>query len=221
VDCADPGQFMADHDSVEFDPKAAGEAGGLAKIFLEHSSTTEEVKSCLKDLRVLNKGDFKLLLKWRLALREFVRELRGAAGGEGQSGAEGGEGEGEEGGAGGEEGEGEGGGGPRGAFGESEADIEAELAGRREEARLKARREKKKVRAAAAKLRERKALGMDHNSFEVPEDEDVFSLKTIQDRSAPTHTHSQSQSHSHIPAIAIAASPATDTDPATGTPQVT
>ena len=35
--------------------------------------TTPEVKSCCDDLKVLGKGDFKALLKWRIALREEVR----------------------------------------------------------------------------------------------------------------------------------------------------
>ena len=34
--------------------------------------TTEDVKANLDDLKVLGKGDFKALLKWRTALREEV-----------------------------------------------------------------------------------------------------------------------------------------------------
>lgn len=34
--------------------------------------TTEEVKSNLEDLKVLGKGDFKVLMNWRKALREEV-----------------------------------------------------------------------------------------------------------------------------------------------------
>lgn len=34
--------------------------------------TTPEVKANLDDLKVLGKGDFKALLKWRTALREEV-----------------------------------------------------------------------------------------------------------------------------------------------------
>lgn len=48
--------------------------------FLENPLTTEEVKACCGDLRVLNKGDFKMLLKWRLdmlkAEKEYVKELK-------------------------------------------------------------------------------------------------------------------------------------------------
>ena len=42
--------------------------------------TTEEVKECCADLRVLNKSDFKMLLKWRLdilkAEKDYVKQLR-------------------------------------------------------------------------------------------------------------------------------------------------
>lgn len=34
--------------------------------------TSSEVKANLNDLKVLGKGDFKALLKWRTALREEV-----------------------------------------------------------------------------------------------------------------------------------------------------
>ena len=48
--------------------------------FLENPLTTEEVKTCCGDLRVLNKGDFKMLLKWRLdmlkAEKEYIKELK-------------------------------------------------------------------------------------------------------------------------------------------------
>lgn len=35
--------------------------------------TTTDVKTNLSDLKVLGKGDFKALLKWRTALREQVQ----------------------------------------------------------------------------------------------------------------------------------------------------
>lgn len=34
--------------------------------------TTEDIKANLEDLKVLGKGDFKILMKWRTALREEV-----------------------------------------------------------------------------------------------------------------------------------------------------
>ena len=48
--------------------------------FKAHALTTDEVLACCADLRVLNKSDFKMLLKWRLdilkAEKEYVKELR-------------------------------------------------------------------------------------------------------------------------------------------------
>ena len=37
--------------------------------------TTEEVKACCADLRLLNKGDFKMLLKWRLEMLKQNKEV--------------------------------------------------------------------------------------------------------------------------------------------------
>ena len=46
-------------------------------MYLNSKYTDEEVKECCKDLRVLNKSDFKMLLKWRLnILKEFKEELK-------------------------------------------------------------------------------------------------------------------------------------------------
>jgi AdoMet-dependent rRNA methyltransferase SPB1 len=48
-----------------------------SKRYEKHEATTAEVKACIADLKVLNKKDFKLLLKWRAALREaFGDELK-------------------------------------------------------------------------------------------------------------------------------------------------
>ena len=53
--------------------------------------TTEEVKACCADLRLLNKSDFKLLLKWRLEMlkthKEEIKQRR-AEGHEGHEGHE-------------------------------------------------------------------------------------------------------------------------------------
>jgi AdoMet-dependent rRNA methyltransferase SPB1 len=216
VECADPGQFLADADKISFDAKdeeegadseaegddekeekglefhseelkqkkkeqgkANKKVAGLSGLYAEHSSTSEEVKACCRDLRVLNKGDFKLLLKWRLRLREFRAEVVKKAQGGGGSDDEGEVDDDEE----GEDGIGGGGGGGGGDEDsndeETEEGIMSALEARQQEARQKARREKKKQREAAAKLRVRKALGMAHNSFEAPVDESVFSLNAI------------------------------------------
>lgn len=37
--------------------------------------TTEEIKMCCADLRLLNKSDFKMLLKWRLEMLKQNKEV--------------------------------------------------------------------------------------------------------------------------------------------------
>jgi AdoMet-dependent rRNA methyltransferase SPB1 len=43
------------------------------KSWLKSDATTADVKANLDDLKVLGKGDFKALLKWRTAIREEVK----------------------------------------------------------------------------------------------------------------------------------------------------
>lgn len=43
------------------------------KKLLKSPLTTDEIKTCLDDLKVLGKKDFKMLLKYRTAIREDVR----------------------------------------------------------------------------------------------------------------------------------------------------
>ncbi len=47
-------------------------ADGLAVSWALLPITSSDVKANLDDLKVLGKGDFKTLLKWRTALREEV-----------------------------------------------------------------------------------------------------------------------------------------------------
>jgi AdoMet-dependent rRNA methyltransferase SPB1 len=46
------------------------------KLWLSHSATTEEIKLLCQDLKVLSKGDFKALMKWREKIRAYRDELR-------------------------------------------------------------------------------------------------------------------------------------------------
>ncbi|KAL3678738.1 hypothetical protein R1sor_021694 [Riccia sorocarpa] len=46
-----------------------------SKAISEHSLTTQEIKNLCDDLRVINKQDFKLLLKWRLKVRDAFKVL--------------------------------------------------------------------------------------------------------------------------------------------------
>ncbi|CEH12725.1 -domain-containing protein [Ceraceosorus bombacis] len=42
------------------------------KELLAHEKTTEDIKACCADLKVLGKGDFRNLLRWRIAMREHL-----------------------------------------------------------------------------------------------------------------------------------------------------
>ena len=69
---SDPIRVLTEAHELAFDEASAR--------FKANPLTTEEVQTCCADLRVLNKGDFKMLLKWRLDLlkaeKEYVKELR-------------------------------------------------------------------------------------------------------------------------------------------------
>ena len=41
--------------------------------YFEHEKTTDELKTCFTDLRVLGKIDFKKILKWRIFMRDNVK----------------------------------------------------------------------------------------------------------------------------------------------------
>lgn len=51
----DPTQILAERSKIVFEEDEIG----------QHASTNEEIKACAEDLRVLSKGDFRALLKWR------------------------------------------------------------------------------------------------------------------------------------------------------------
>mmetsp|Transcript_24827 Transcript_24827/g.44650 ORF Transcript_24827/g.44650 Transcript_24827/m.44650 type:complete len:1047 (+) Transcript_24827:68-3208(+) len=132
--------------------------------YLNHRLTTPEVKTCLSDLKVLNKSDFKGILTWRDKMRDERKAAKDAAsakdGDSVASDAEGNE------------------------KGEMDSDAEDEQVQSEIEAlRLKKMRKKKRIkkkeRELAAKRRKRAAFGMDLNAIDVPDNNKIFSLATI------------------------------------------
>eukprot|EP00578_Thalassiosira_sp_NH16_P008510 CAMPEP_0181118856 /NCGR_PEP_ID=MMETSP1071-20121207/23300_1 /TAXON_ID=35127 /ORGANISM="Thalassiosira sp., Strain NH16" /LENGTH=1066 /DNA_ID=CAMNT_0023203381 /DNA_START=47 /DNA_END=3247 /DNA_ORIENTATION=+ len=133
--------------------------------YLNHRLTTSEVKTCLSDLKVLNKADFKGLLMWRDKMRA-ERKAAAAAAKDGDSIASDGSGKKEKGDA-------------EMDSDEEEEQVQSEI----EKLRLRKLREKKRVkkkeRELAAKRRKRAAFGMDLNAIDVPDNDKIFSLATI------------------------------------------
>ncbi|EKX36887.1 hypothetical protein GUITHDRAFT_58549, partial [Guillardia theta CCMP2712] len=58
-------QVLTDYNKIVF-----REGHEVDEQLLEHEKTNEEVKECCKDLRVLGKGDFRKLLRWRDSMKE-------------------------------------------------------------------------------------------------------------------------------------------------------
>ena len=64
--------MLSDVNQLVFDPPAL-------EVF-RHPATTDEIKSCCEDLKLLGKLDFKNLLKWRTEIlrnKLFQKKVRG------------------------------------------------------------------------------------------------------------------------------------------------
>ena len=61
------------------DPKRRAEYVALLDIISKHAATTPEVLELCKDTRVLGKGDFKALLKWRGKVQDYLKQLEDEA----------------------------------------------------------------------------------------------------------------------------------------------
>ena len=70
--------------SQEEDDDKALETAEMAELIRTSVSTDEEVRGLCRDLQVLGRSEFKLLLKWRLKVKKAidakVKELKKAAG---------------------------------------------------------------------------------------------------------------------------------------------
>ena len=133
-------------------------------FFLNHRLTTSEIKSCVSDLKVLNKGDFKGILTWREKMQAAVKAAQAESEDDSDedeaaraSGAS-----------------------------DDDQDSEDEERGIQDEIQKlhtkklrEQKRIKKKEREVMAKRRRRAALGMDLNAIDLPEQERMFSLGTI------------------------------------------
>jgi len=66
IETTDPIQMLGSLNKFSFENKDVATAA-----IIKSPSTTLEIRNCCDDLRVLGRRDFKLLLRWRLAIREL------------------------------------------------------------------------------------------------------------------------------------------------------
>lgn len=133
----------------------------LCQSIRSHVRTTEEITTCLDDLRLLGKLDFKKILRWRIQVRKAMNldAIAAKKGNESES-DEVAEKKTEK---------------QDPAF-LSEEDIQLEIAQLKYQQSQLDRKEKKKSRQLTAKERQRQYLGMTGNSFEVAPDMELFSI---------------------------------------------
>ncbi|EFA85591.1 rRNA methyltransferase [Heterostelium album PN500] len=62
-------KILASVNSLQFDVES--------KMYFDHPSTTTEIKECFKDIKVLGKFDFKVLIKWKKEMLEYKESLEG------------------------------------------------------------------------------------------------------------------------------------------------
>lgn len=117
-----------------------------------HPDTSNNIIECLKDLRLLNKSDFKKLLKWRNKIRaDLIDEKVLNVPEENVEHPE--------------------------ITIDNETKIENEILQLQIEKLLREKRDKKKDRKIKSKERQRLLLGMSNNAFEETGNDDLFNLK--------------------------------------------
>lgn len=141
-----------------------------SSFLLNHPFTTNEIKTCVVDLKLLNKGDFKGLLLWRDKMLTMWKEQQKSKGDDSDDdGSSDDEDDSDD-----ESSDGD-------SAGEDDEDaIQKEIKKARERKLKERKRAKKKERKLMAKKRRQAALGMDLNAIEVQEHDQFFSLKTLQ-----------------------------------------
>eukprot|EP00055_Hartaetosiga_balthica_P017832 m.123732 g.123732 ORF g.123732 m.123732 type:complete len:952 (+) comp9415_c1_seq4:48-2903(+) len=142
-----------------------------SSILLKLPETTEEIKALCNDLRVLNKKDFKNLVKWRAKVRKFlevVEKERKVQNGESEEEQNDGSDDAEE------------KKGTEDADGDLDGELKRAIADAEAAEKSKKKREKRKREKLNAKLREKISLQLDAPSLETSIDNhDLFNLGTI------------------------------------------
>jgi len=156
-------ELLANYNEIDIDDEEC----------LTHEATTEEVKACCKDLRVLGRKDLKLLITWRKRLIKHFEDKKKAEGGDGEEAEEemevdGVEKDGDE----AKEDDDE---------EEEEDDLEKAIKATAETEKKDEKKKKKKEAKKKQKLRERIAMKMVHvgDKFDETRDDEMFDLKRI------------------------------------------
>ncbi|CAI5736107.1 unnamed protein product [Hyaloperonospora brassicae] len=157
IDDHDPIRLLTDTTSIKFLPED--------DVYREHKDTSNEIVTCLSDLKVLGKSDFKSLLKWRTRMLKYKEELLKAERPE-EVDAEDKPVNPKE---------------PQCVLTETEKDalVREELSQLRANVQAKKKREKKKEREQKQKLRLRAAMGMNAKGIDISEAGAAFSLKEL------------------------------------------
>lgn len=158
--------------SFRCDDSADATTKAQMHFLLNHPFTTTEIKTCIVDLKVLNKADFKGLVMWREKMLAIWKEQQKSKGDDsdddGSSGDDDDDDTDNESSSGGSAGE------------DDEEAIQKEIQKARERKLRERKKAKKKERKLMAKKRRQAAFGMDLNAIEVQEHDEFFSLKTLQ-----------------------------------------
>ena len=72
---SDPIRVLSEAHEVETEKPVDGSCDSTRTARRSWRVRSEEVRACCSDLRVLNKNDFKMLLKWRLQMLKEKKEL--------------------------------------------------------------------------------------------------------------------------------------------------
>jgi len=72
INSEEPVTILAEYNVIAFEAVDEDDDTEEINLYTQHPKTTEEIKHCLNDLKVLNSKDFKTLLKWRVLMRKFA-----------------------------------------------------------------------------------------------------------------------------------------------------
>lgn len=146
VDSHEPLRVLTDIDSLKFTDDC--------QEHLESTFTTPEIVECFKDLRVLGRGDFKKLLRWRTKIRDLRKAESAEAEGPKTSKKD-----------------------EEAAQEETEEDVLNQIMEDRAEAMRQEQKRKKKIREKTSRERSRQQLGITNDSMiGGDEDQELFSF---------------------------------------------